>query len=297
VQSDDIQAESILAINIAAGTITAAQIAAGTITGNNISSSTTITAGSGNAIAVLNGASGILTDGTSELTDANGTPIRGNTWRIYAGNADPNIAPFRVEANGSVIAGNATIISGDGSVQLDDKGLKLIGDTLLGKQTVTFANTSNDTIATISSFFNPAGIPPEASLDISTGDAGAIQIMKLSTGNTYIDMGTIYGITLNTGGTQNLDFNTNNTQRMVIDYQGNISISNNSFVSIPATSEYRVGTNNVVKARITGWGAPSGTPTRTTFATGSVTLVQLAERVKALIDDLTTHGLIGPTPP
>ena len=32
---------------------------------------------------------------------------------------------------------------------------------------------------------------------------------------------------------------------------------------------------------------------RTTFATGSVTLTELAERVKALLDDLTTHGLIG----
>ncbi len=51
--------------------------------------------------------------------------------------------------------------------------------------------------------------------------------------------------------------------------------------------------NQLLTARQTGWGAPTGTPTRTTFATGSVTLPQLAERVKALIDDLTTHGVIG----
>ena len=49
----------------------------------------------------------------------------------------------------------------------------------------------------------------------------------------------------------------------------------------------------VVTTRRTGWGVPSGTATRTTFATASVTLEQLAERVKALIDDLRTHGLIG----
>lgn len=36
----------------------------------------------------------------------------------------------------------------------------------------------------------------------------------------------------------------------------------------------------------TGWGAPTGTATRTAFDTASVTLPQLAERVKALIDDL-----------
>lgn len=58
-------------------------------------------------------------------------------------------------------------------------------------------------------------------------------------------------------------------------------------------AQYFIGANNVVGPRRTGWGAPSGTATRTTFDTASVTTAQLAERVKALIDDLTTHGLIG----
>lgn len=49
----------------------------------------------------------------------------------------------------------------------------------------------------------------------------------------------------------------------------------------------------VVAARRTGWAAATGTATRTTFATGSVTTAQLAERVKAIIDDLIAHGLIG----
>lgn len=50
---------------------------------------------------------------------------------------------------------------------------------------------------------------------------------------------------------------------------------------------------SVVGTRKTGWAAPTGTATRTTFATSTVTTAQLAERVKALIDDLTAHGLIG----
>lgn len=53
----------------------------------------------------------------------------------------------------------------------------------------------------------------------------------------------------------------------------------------------------VVKATVlnlpaTGWAAPTGVATRTTFATSSVTLSDLAERVKALIDDLTTKGVL-----
>lgn len=39
--------------------------------------------------------------------------------------------------------------------------------------------------------------------------------------------------------------------------------------------------------RLTGYGTPTGTATRTAFDTTTVTTEQLAERVKALIDDLT----------
>ncbi|MDX1240357.1 hypothetical protein GOL95_09880 [Sinorhizobium medicae] len=57
--------------------------------------------------------------------------------------------------------------------------------------------------------------------------------------------------------------------------------------------EYQVDGTRVVGNRVAGWAAATGTATRTTFATSTVTTAQLAERVKALIDDLTTHGLIG----
>jgi hypothetical protein len=43
-----------------------------------------------------------------------------------------------------------------------------------------------------------------------------------------------------------------------------------------------------------GWAAPTGTASRTTFATTTVTTLELAERLKALIDDLATLGLIKP---
>jgi hypothetical protein len=62
---------------------------------------------------------------------------------------------------------------------------------------------------------------------------------------------------------------------------------------VGTSGQYSVAGLQVVGTRKTGWAAPTGTATRTTFATGSVTLPLLAERVKALIDDLTTHGLIG----
>lgn len=56
---------------------------------------------------------------------------------------------------------------------------------------------------------------------------------------------------------------------------------------------YRVAGTQVVGPRATGWSAATGAATRTAFDTASVGVAALAERVKALIDDLRAHGLIG----
>ena len=98
---------------------------------------------------------------------------------------------------------------------------------------------------------------------------------------------------MNTKGTQNatnenvFGYNAtgNGTNTVTI---GDSNITNNFF-----RGALSVNANQVISTRRTGWVAPTGTATRTTFATSTVTLPQLAERVKALIDDLTTHGLIG----
>jgi hypothetical protein len=60
-----------------------------------------------------------------------------------------------------------------------------------------------------------------------------------------------------------------------------------------STPEIHLNSTRVVTTRRTGWGAPTGTATRAAFDTASATTLQLAERLKALIDDLTAHGLIG----
>lgn len=83
-----------------------------------------------------------------------------------------------------------------------------------------------------------------------------------------------------------------------VDVSGSVYIRNLSSVtkwafSAATTPTLQASGVQVLTTRRTGWGAPTGTATRSTFATGSVTLPQLAERVKALIDDLTTHGMIG----
>lgn len=58
--------------------------------------------------------------------------------------------------------------------------------------------------------------------------------------------------------------------------------------------EIKIQNQKVVSKRKTGWAKATGSKSRATFVTGSVTLPQLAERVAALIDDLYDHhGMIG----
>ena len=63
--------------------------------------------------------------------------------------------------------------------------------------------------------------------------------------------------------------------------------------SIRLLANVYVGSSQVLGARRTGWAAASGTATRSTFDTATVTVAALAQRVKALIDDFMTHGAIG----
>lgn len=68
------------------------------------------------------------------------------------------------------------------------------------------------------------------------------------------------------------------------------------FVNGGSSPFIQLSGQTVLVTRRTGWSTATGTATRSSFDTATVTLPQLAERVKALIDDLHAnagHGLIG----
>jgi hypothetical protein len=62
------------------------------------------------------------------------------------------------------------------------------------------------------------------------------------------------------------------------------------------TGALQRGGTQVVSTRVTGYGAMTTTAANraTVYDPATITLPQLAARVRALQDDLTTHGLIGP---
>lgn len=110
------------------------------------------------------------------------------------------------------------------------------------------------------------------------------------------------GTGMNAGASGSHVFNINNVQQVGIS-DGQITFRDNYWLSVGSTVGLRIGTSGTQKlgfygaapvVRPTGWAAPTGTATRSTYATSTATVTQLAERLKALIDDLTALGLIGP---
>jgi hypothetical protein len=67
----------------------------------------------------------------------------------------------------------------------------------------------------------------------------------------------------------------------------------NGDINVQTGNAYRLNAAQLLTARKTGWAAATGTKSRATFATATVTLPQLAARVGQFIDDCIGHGLIG----
>jgi hypothetical protein len=96
-----------------------------------------------------------------------------------------------------------------------------------------------------------------------------------------------------------LNFVQGNGGALVLDAVGPVQVgwSNATGINLNVATTFQANVGFYTTAPIakrTGWGAATGTATRSTFLTSSVTLPVLAEHVKALIDDLIAYGLIGP---
>lgn len=113
-----------------------------------------------------------------------------------------------------------------------------------------------------------------------SGTSPTITGTPTATGATWADLGTVTTVDIN-GGT--------------IDATpiGATTPSTIAITTADASTSYSIASTKVVGSRVTGWTAASGTSTRSTFDTTTVTTAALAEHVKALLDDLITHGLIG----
>jgi Pectate lyase superfamily protein len=76
------------------------------------------------------------------------------------------------------------------------------------------------------------------------------------------------------------------------DAAGNLMMTLAQNGTVNVLNSLSVAGTKVVGARETGWTAATGTANKGAFATGTATLTNCAERIKALEDALRTHGLI-----
>lgn len=198
------------------------------------------------------------------------------------------------EARFRVVANTGTLEWGDGTAA-PDVSLARASSTLLSVNSTTSFRAANF-VATAnglqnSSTFNNAFIRvPTTGTEIKRNIADANPTLKVMQEHAS-----------STGDIQQwLNSTTNVVLRVT--RLGVLTFAEASDIAAGTTTGTKIGTaatqklgfwNATPVVRPTGWGAPTGTPTRTTFATSTVTTAQLAERVKALIDDLTTEGLIG----
>lgn len=276
------------------GITNALPLSGGTVTGvttfSNATSSTSLTTGA----VVVSGGLGV--GGAIFAGSYNLIPI-GRGGGGTPSNLSIGINALRVNSTGTnnVAIGINSLYSnttgfncqaiGDSSLFSNTSGA---GNTAVGNSSL-YSNTtaSNNSAFGHASLLGKVGGDSCSALGSSSGrfTSDGVTVLTTSTNSCFFGAntkGTENAINENVFG-YNATGNGSNTVTI-----GDNSITNNFFrgaLSLNATQ--------VISTRRTGWAAPTGTATRTTFATSTVTLSQLAERVKALIDDLTTHGLIG----
>lgn len=118
--------------------------------------------------------------------------------------------------------------------------------------------------------------------------------------NTYLGASTLAAVGITNATAIGAGATVSTSNSMVLGNGVNVGIGTSSPANkldvvgnINTTTQYSVSGTKVVGARATGWTAATGTANRATWDTSTVTLATLAQAVKALNDDLRTHGLIG----
>jgi len=154
--------------------------------------------------------------------------------------------------------------------------------------------------------------------DLESSNAGTFTLRSKTAGSfaalairTFDNDGTDFAqFTMFHSATSFLTMNTNSTDHVISASGGGLEIKTSGNVDqllINTDGSIKMDTGNldltggelfvdsvqVVSNGVTGWTAATGTADRTTFVTGSATTTSNAEHIKALIDDLIAHGLIG----
>lgn len=214
----------------------------------------------------------------------------GGTWagvfeaRDFTHTANPTKGLIGIEVNtfGNGTDGNAQRIGIDISIGKDDSGGSIM-ETAFGVR--VGATNSDITQGRVIRAFSTGIIEFDCAFDSSLGtqSAGGVAF-RMAGGHKLSWTATNDRTHFYSGGA--LQYLVSGVQKHALFDDG--STNQTGIISINGVG--------VVTSRRTGYSnAMTGTANRaTSYDTATITLVQLAQRVKALQDDLSTHGLIGP---
>lgn len=232
--------------------------------------------------------------------------LLGKLLQLIGGHAEPNDSPSDLLKR---------IVTAFNGAEVSDPSdfVTIIGDTMTGALNIGIESTDNAFMTFDPDSSSPITLTRRVADNApaiirgrkrgTTGDASAAPAVNdnLVRYDFYAWDGSAYnpGVVFQATANENWTGSARGT-RLTVNVVANGATSTTEMMRMTAqTLDLRnsavlsVGGTQVVTARQAGWTAPSGSVSRATFDTATVTTTQLAQRVAALINDLTAHGLIG----
>ncbi len=255
----------------------------------------------------LNDASGFIAFGTDITTiPTSSAPLPANATGIlidYTGITGWNAGVLQA----SFSSADGTITAGSGTDIIDANGIRILLGTSYSAPDATsliFRNGANtrdaywlgghDNAGTVLGvMYAEAATNKDSTISINSLDGGAGQFSKIEILADHNTASVISGITFFADATHNYAA-VQGDIRPQSDSGFSLGTPSFRWLNVNMDGVIRNSGNQVVGARNTGWTAMTGTADESTaYASGTITLVQLAERVNAIQVALTTHGLIG----
>jgi len=230
----------------------------------------------------------------------------GNVAEFIDTNASASYRGINIFSSASFsVAGSMSVNNANGDLRLFGitKDLELRAGT-----NITFVtNGTERMIISSGGIVGIGGTPTTGNLHIFDATSPIIVLEDTGAGIQWEIKSNGNQIELNEIGSGGAEYVINNGTHTWNDGATNMAIltaSGGLTIGAPTGGNKGIGTINtqlvyytngvaVVKNRQTGWNGTTGTISRATFNTATVTTAQLAQRVAALLLDLTNHGLIG----
>jgi hypothetical protein len=226
--------------------------------------------------------------------DNDGAVVEAVANQTWTGSAHGTRLVFYITPDGATakVEGARLTASGQFSLPISgtDGGLSLASELLLyrfGTGVLGFRGTS----ANATMYMSPSGSTGSVEFRFYNNNFGTLKGRFIypdtnPSGHKYVGF-------INDGGDYLVLWTLNGTDILINPSSAETARFTSAALNMASGKVIQVAGTQIMTSRRIGWTAATGTATRTTFDTATVTLEQLAQRVKALIDDFITHGAIG----